>query len=176
MDHNSANRDTIRMQLLRWLDRSDAYRALQRRQRQQIAAHAEAAAVFLSGDAWWLLPQQDEPAEVAQSVGRIRDAVGRRLGLLGDEDSRVTATPVSAELMRQLDYADFVAELIQELFSPVVDASERQLMSYADLLSSVATEVAVLDGSEPSELRADRLRAHRRAVAAILLGGWTGGE
>src|SRR5437868_1796926 len=107
--------------------------------------------------------QRQAPSPTAQSLGTPMDFRGRGVQS-GGNGSPPTAAPDTAEgaaaqpagpkkaatetlaqragaLSDEIDFPDFVASLVHGTFDAIVDASIRQMESYADLVSAVAKSV-----------------------------------
>lgn len=143
------HRDAIRMELLRWLDRSPGYAALPQTERRALAGAGGQLIEFLCEDiAWLYAADDDEEPEVAP----LRDVLAHRLGLDAALDG-------ATEPGDPVGFAGFVTELVKLTFEGVVDADTATLRAYADLLTRLGQ---VAEGAPPGNT------AIQRRIAAAL--------
>jgi len=144
MTPGTTHRDAIRMELLRWLDRSPGYVSLPRNERRALAGSAARVLGFLCQDIGWLYAADDEEEP---EVAPLRDVLAHRLGL----DAPIVD---SEEPDEAVGFAGFVSELVKLTFEPMAEADTASLRAYADLLAHlgrVAEEAA--PGSTPIQRR-----------------------
>lgn len=160
MVKRSPHVDAVRTEVLRWLDRCEAFRHLDDDRRRRLAVALARVGSFLAHDALWLHTDEETRPEVASAVGALREVVADHLGLEGNpEDSTIS---MSAEMVRQIDHGDFVASVIGQLFSWIEGANGARL----ELLDETLASLGDLP-YRPEEPAIDRPR--QREIAALLV-------
>ncbi len=147
--------ETVRMELLRWLDRSSDWGRLPAERRRQLAGNAARVLDGLGADLGWLRPQLDGTDGDTTCIAALREHLAHRLGLdrpiETDEDVPDGAAP---------GFDGFVTELVDALMSWTADADVDALLALAELLDRHAVDMGpVMGGEDPA--------ARRRAAADL---------
>jgi hypothetical protein len=78
-------------------------------------------------------------------------------------------TPAQDSLVDDVDFPDFVADLIKGTFNAIVDSSIQQMEAYGELLKDVSKSV---DAFVPDDDDPDCRRRHRATLAVAVLRGF----
>jgi len=143
---NARPLDTIRMELLRWLDRNVAFREMGTEERRGLMGSASRVVEFLCDDVLWLVEADDD---FEPELAVLRQTLSSRLGLAEDVEEEDGGEPIGLQ--------GFATELVRIVFEPATDADAAALGSLASLLSDLCRTVD--RGASPT---------NRRRVAAAL--------
>lgn len=160
--------DLVRTEVRRLLDQSEAFARLEPEQKRQLSSSLVKVSEFLADPAW--LGQQADPRlgrDAVETIDRLREKVGPkgeggRLAVAQDaaEDvgSRLAEKPgqvgtdfkaggvregVDAfkNMVKTVDFPEFVSGLVQGVFEAVVKASIEQMHAYGEMMAAVAKSV-----------------------------------
>lgn len=148
-----ATGSVVRKTVRKLLQSSDAYRELPPDKQRQIAHDTVRVASYMADPHGVLskqsrvraasagaLPSRAAVAARPSKAGRARGLAAAHVAAL--RDPRVhDAAAALALLLREVDFPDFVADLIGGVFNAIVDASIRQMEAYAELIKQVAGSV-----------------------------------
>ena len=127
----------VRENVAEILRRTAAYWRLDDEDRRALADNIVKAGAFISGAATGVVPEQAE-------IGGRRVLLHGRADAAGD-DLTVSAArqdpQPSTDMIQRVDFPQFVAGLIDGVFSAIVTFSIQQTEAYAELLQSVAKSV-----------------------------------
>jgi len=114
---------------------SSSYRALPADRRREIAKDTARVAAYLV-DPHGLLAQEFQKPLLARLV-----TSGTAGGIKTRPDTIRMSPQVMDELVQAVDFPNFVADLINSVFSAIVNSSIRQMEAYAELLAAVSKSV-----------------------------------
>lgn len=146
-------RDRVRGEVLSVLVRSPAYRELPEDVGAQLADDMTRVGELLADKAWLTHPF---PAVAGAPADRQPDAVRERLDAL-------------RELVKAVDFPDFVAKLVQGVFGAIVDSSIKQMEAYAELLAAAAKTVDQFAKDTTSEAAKRELATQRQQQLATMV-------
>jgi hypothetical protein len=152
---NRHSPETVRMELLRWLDRSGGWAGLPGDRRRRLAGNAARVLDGLGADLDWLRPRDDEGDEDGPAIAALRAQLAVRLGLdrpiEEDEDVPDGDAP---------GFEGFVTELVDALMGWTADADGDALLALSELLDRHAADMGTVPGGEAPAAR-------RRAAATL---------
>jgi hypothetical protein len=160
MVKRSPHVDAVRTEILRWLDRCEAFHGLDNDRRRRLAVALSRVGSFLAHDALWLHTEEETQPQVTAAVAELRAGVADHLGLEGNPQD--PSLSMSAEMVRQIDHGDFVESVIGQLFSWLAGANAARL----ELLDETLASLGDLP-YRPEEPAIDRPR--QREIAALLV-------
>jgi hypothetical protein len=136
-----ASVSVVRSTLRKLLESSPAYRALPPDKRRDIGHNTVRVASYMA-DPDGLLSKKSRVATArAPTKGaRTRGPAAAHLAVLGDPRV-LDASAAAAALLQQVDFPEFVADLIQGTFNAIVNASIEQMKAYGKLVEQVAKTV-----------------------------------
>lgn len=136
-----ASTSVVRSNVRKLLESSPAYRALPPDKRRDIAQNTVRVASYMA-DPNGLLSKMPRlaTARAPKRGTRARGPATAHLAVL--DDPRVLDASSAAEaLLQQVDFPEFVGDLIQGTFNAIVDASIEQMKAYGKLVEQVAKTV-----------------------------------
>lgn len=141
--------DLVREEVRKVLGQSEAWRTLAGPERQSFAQNMVRVASFLSKDPGWLEAElPNENAALAGALGPVDDLKKRLAKAPGQVGAEFQAGAVRqgveefGNLVKTVDFPDFVSGLIQGVFQAIVDASIQQMEAYGELLAATAKSVS----------------------------------
>ncbi len=134
-------KEVVGEQVANLLGRSQAFRSLPRDKQAEIQRNTEDVASFLA--------EHDPDNPIAKALGngdsRRRGRRSRQSDAGGPPKFEAAAMNQGVEAIRRLinevDFPEFVSELISGTFQAIVDSSIQQMEAYAELVKSVATSL-----------------------------------
>lgn len=186
-------------QIGRSLPHSAAWRALPRIERERIRGATEQIAALLgqgedSGDPY-ALALEDAPLPVDPTVSEINRRKGdQRIqsGLVGsttqaaapqggatnanqaafNAEAAMAGTRAAGNLIREVNFTAFVAELVQGVFKAIVQSSMDQMKAYAELVQSVVGSTNEFrDQNVDDSQAADHLQSRYPNIFQVSVGG-----
>lgn len=138
----------VRGEVRRILEDSSAWRDLGPDERTAFAQNMVKVGSYLAEDPGWLDAETpDATPEMAAALGPIDDLKGRlakKPGHIGKEFEAGALQQGVREfgnLVKTVDFPEFVSGLIQGVFQAIVDASIQQMEAYGELLAATAKSV-----------------------------------
>jgi hypothetical protein len=139
--------DVVRSEVRKLLESTPAYAKLAPGDRTRVANDLVRVASYLSNRDWLepspagaLAEQQQPPPPIDQLKRRLAGPPGS-----ANKDFQANAVKQGVEqfgeLVKKVDFPQFVSGLVQGVFSAIVDASIRQMEAYAELLAATAKTV-----------------------------------
>src|SRR5687768_6362153 len=154
MEADARPLDLVRGEVKQILNQSPAWQELDPEQRRAFAQNMVKVSHFLAKDPGWLDLADDPgvdapPAPAATALAKagepIEDLKKRMAGKPGQVDFKASAVRQGVEefgnLVKTVDFPDFVSGLIQGVFQAIVDASIQQMQAYGELLAATAKSV-----------------------------------
>jgi hypothetical protein len=133
----SVARSTVR----KLLESSPGYRALPPDKRRDIAHNTVRVASYMADPHGLLSKKPRVAAARAPTKGaRVRGPAAAHLAVLGDPRV-LDASAATAALLQQVDFPEFVGDLIQGTFNAIVNASIEQMKAYGKLVEQVTKTV-----------------------------------
>ena len=141
--------DLVRSEVRQVLDASPAWRSLGVEQRREFARNMVKVGDYLSEDPGWL-DAKDPPIASAQmaaalgEVAELKDRLAKKPGMVGREfkaGAMQQGVESFGDLVKTVDFPEFVSGLIQGVFQAIVDASIQQMDAFGELLSATAKSV-----------------------------------
>lgn len=141
--------EVVRHEVKGVLEQSDAWRRLGADERAAFANNMVRVAHYLAKDPGWLdapVPAGESPA-VAEALGPIDDLQKRLAKAPGQVGQEFEAGAMRqgvqefGNLVRTVDFPEFVSGLIQGVFQAIVDASIQQMEAFGELLAATAKTV-----------------------------------
>jgi len=159
-----ASVSVVRSTVRKLLEPSPAFRALPPDKRRDIAHNTVRVASYMA-DPNGLLSKKPRVATArAPTKGaRTRGPAAAHLAVLGDPRV-LDASAAAAALLQQIDFPEFVADLIQGTFNAIVNASIEQMKAYGKLIEQVAKAVDRFKEDSISDARAREWLAQRFAA------------
>jgi hypothetical protein len=147
----------VRQQVRDLLTSSSSYRALPADRRREIAKDTTRVAAYLV-DPHGLLTQEFQRPLLGGLV--TSGTAERRLGGIKTRPDTIQMNPQALdELVQAVDFPNFVQELINGVFSAIVNLSIQQMEAYAELLAAVSKSV--------DEFVADNITDHSARDALV---------
>jgi hypothetical protein len=145
----STDLDLVRGEVRRVLADSAAWRELSPEQRKAFASHMVKVGHFLARDPGWLeaptpAPATPQMAEALDAVDELKNRLAQKPGHIGEEFQAGAVRQGVEEfgnLVKTVDFPEFVSGLIQGVFQAIVDASIQQMEAYGELLAATAKSV-----------------------------------
>jgi hypothetical protein len=146
--------DAVRSEVRSILEATPAFRAMAAPDQKALANSMVRVGTFLAKDPGWL----DEPIATAQAansapgaaaeekdpVGDLKQRMANKQGLVGQEFKAGAVregVEQYGELVKKVDFPNFVSGLVNGVFNAVVKASIDQMKAYGELLSACAKTV-----------------------------------
>lgn len=138
----------VRSEVKNVLDQSDAWKRLSGEDRKAFAANMVKVSSFLADDPGWL--ESDDPpqsaglAEASNPIADLKKRLAGKPGHIGEEfDAGAMRQGVEefGNLVKTVDFPEFVSGLIQGVFQAIVDASIQQMEAYGELLAATSKAV-----------------------------------
>lgn len=156
-----ARKDLVRAEVRRLLERAPAFGWLSTEGRRQTAHDTVMVGERLADPGWLEAEPVGKPAAEAMSALRERIAGPRATGLAqgtgGDFKAGAGAEAVQAfdQLVKTVDFPQFVASLIHGVFQAIVDASIQQMQAYQTLVASIVKSAAQVgqESTTPAQAR-----------------------
>jgi hypothetical protein len=159
-----ASVSVVRSTVRKLLESSPAYRVLPPDKRRDIGHNTVRVASYMA-DPNGLLSEKPRlaTARTPKKGARTRGPAAAHLAVLGDP--RVLDGSAAAEaLLQQVDFPEFVSDLIQGTFNAVVNASIEQMKAYGKLVEQVAKTVERFKQDSISDAQARDWLAQRFAA------------
>jgi hypothetical protein len=159
-----ASVSVVRNTVGKLLESSPAYRALPPDERRDIAHNTVRVASYIA-DPNGLLSKKPRVAttRAPKKGARVRSPAAAHLAVPGDPRVR-DASAAAAALLQQVDFPEFVGDLIQRTFNAIVHASIEQMKAYGKLVEQVAQTVDRFKEDSISDARARDWLAQRFAA------------
>jgi hypothetical protein len=143
---------TVRSEVRSLLERTPAFRALAAPDRKALANAMVRVGAFLADDApGWLAEAQAEgdgggasPEQKKDPVGDLKQRLAEKPGQVGQEFKAGAVregVEQFGELVKKVDFPNFVSGLVNGVFNAVVKASMDQMKAYGELLAACAKTV-----------------------------------
>lgn len=143
---------TVRSQVRSILEHTDAFRALPASDQRSLANAMVRVSAFLADDGpGWLAQAQAAPAAAKPTAEQEKDPIGDLKQRLADQPDQVgqdfkagavrEGVEQYGELVKKVDFPNFVSELVNGVFNAVVKASIDQMKAYGELLAACAKTV-----------------------------------
>jgi len=180
MEPDARPLDLVRGEVKEILNQSPAWQGLDGEQRRAFAQNMVKVSHFLAKDPGWLdLADEsaaDEPVPTATGLAKaaepIEDLKKRLAGKPGQVDFNAAAMRQGVEqfgnLVKTVDFPDFVSGLIQGVFQAIVDASIQQMQAYGELLAATAKSVDQFASDHISDDQAREQLATRNPSVVVL--------
>jgi hypothetical protein len=148
MKPDAAGLDIVRNEVLKVLRQSPAWGRMATADRRAFAQNMLKVGTYLAEDPGWLdapLPAGSEG--LAEALGPIEDLKGRLAKEPGQVGQTFKAGAMRqgveefANLVKTVDFPEFVGGLIHGVFQAIVDASIQQMEAYGELLAATAKSV-----------------------------------
>lgn len=144
--------DNVRNEVRSILDKSSAWQNLSADERKDFAKNMVKVSHYLAKDPGWLDTPMDTSemadtqglSEVLGPVKDIKKRLAEKPGTVGQEfqaGALREGTETFRQLVRAVDFPEFVSSLIQGVFQAIVDASIQQMEAYGELLAATAKTV-----------------------------------
>jgi hypothetical protein len=139
--------DAVRREVRSVLDQSQSWKDLDPERRRSFAQHMVRIGHFLAKDPAWLERAAGSDQGVAKAFGPVDDLQKRLAGKPGHigEEFKAGALRQGVEefgnLVKTVDFPNFVSGLIQGVFQAIVDASIQQMEAFGELLAATAKSV-----------------------------------
>lgn len=159
-----ASVSVVRSTVRKLLESSPAYRALPPDKRRDIAHNTVRVASYMA-DPDGLLSKKPRvvTARAPRKGARARSPAAAHLAVLGDPRV-LDASAAAAALLQQVDFPEFVGDLIQGTFNAIVNASIEQMKAYGKLVEQVAKTVDRFKEDNISDAQARDWLAQRFAA------------
>ena len=138
----------VRAEVGKVLNQSDSWNQLSDQERRAFAQNMVKVASFLAEDPGWLDASTPAGAEsMAEAMGPVDDLKKRlaeKPGQVGQEfeaGAMKQGVEEFGNLVKTVDFPQFVSGLIQGVFQAIVDASIQQMEAYGELLAATAKTV-----------------------------------
>jgi hypothetical protein len=151
MAETPSDLDLVRAQVKQILGDSAGWKSLDPGERRAFAQNMVKVAHFLARDPGWLdVPDPPAAAALAEGLaGRSKDPISDLKGRLaqkpGQVDFQANAMKQGVQefgnLVKTVDFPEFVSGLIHGVFQAIVDASIQQMQAYGELLAATAKTV-----------------------------------
>lgn len=149
MESEGRKLDTVRREVRQILAQSPGFRALDGGQRRAFAQNMVKVADFLAEDPGWLdAPRTKETDALVEAQADPTQDLKKRLagkpGQVGQEfeaGAMKQGVQEFGNLVKTVDFPEFVSGLIQGVFQAIVDASIQQMEAYGELLAATAKSV-----------------------------------
>lgn len=171
--------DTVRGEVRRILERSPAFHALGPEDRRRFAGDMVKVSSFLADPAW--LEGKPPPAAraLADPVDALKERLAQKPGQIGKEfEAGATRQGVEqfGELVKKVDFPEFVSGLIQGVFQAIVDASMQQMKAYGELLAAAAKSTSQFADDHITDAQARDFVMNRNPSKLKLATGEGGGQ
>jgi hypothetical protein len=169
MEENRRELDVVRHEVKDILSQSAGFRALGPDERRSFAKNMVKVAQFLAQDPGWLdaesAPEAEALAEAKKDpVEDLKKRLAQKPGQVG-KDFEAGAVKQGVEqfgnLVKTVDFPEFVSGLIQGVFQAIVDASIQQMEAYGELLAATAKSVGEFASDHISDDQAREQLASR---------------
>ena len=144
----TAQLDVVRGEVAKVLNDSAAWRQLDPRRRKTFAQHMTQVASYLAQDPGWLDAATPPGAEgLAEAMGPVDDLKKRLADKPGQIGAEFQAGGMRqgveefGNLVKTVDFPEFVGGLIHGVFQAIVDASIQQMEAFGELLAATAKSV-----------------------------------
>jgi len=134
-----ASATVVRSAVRQLLQSSPSYRQLPPDKQREIASDMVRVASYMA-DPGGLVSRTPPTAPAPRKSARARGPAAAHLAVLGNPKV-LDAGAAAAALLQQVDFPDFVGDLINGVFSAIVNASIQQMEAYANLIKQVASSV-----------------------------------
>jgi hypothetical protein len=138
----------VRREVDRVLGRSEAWKNLPDNERRSFALNMAKVAAYLTEDPGWLdahtPPEAEGMAEALGPVDDLKKRLAEKPGQVGAEfeaGAMRQGVEEFGNLVKTVDFPEFVSGLIQGVFQAIVDASIQQMEAYGELLAATAKTV-----------------------------------
>lgn len=136
----------VRQEVQGVLGQSDAWRKLSPAQRLSFANNMVKVSHYLAKDPNWLNSDLPTPlsAEALGPIDDLKKRLAEKPGQVGAEfkaGAMREGTEGFRQLVKSVDFPEFVSGLIQGVFQAIVDASIQQMEAYGELLAATAKTV-----------------------------------
>lgn len=139
--------EAVRREVRNVLDQSQSWKDLDPERRRSFAQHMVRIGHFLAKDPAWLERAPASDPGVAKAFGPVDDLQKRlaaKPGHIGEEFKAGALRQGVEEfgnLVKTVDFPNFVSGLIQGVFQAIVDASIQQMEAFGELLAATAKSV-----------------------------------
>jgi hypothetical protein len=139
--------DLVRTEVRKVLEQSQAWQNLAPSARQEFARNMVKVGSYLAKDPGWLDAEAPPGMATAEAMGPVDDLKARLAKPPGQVGAEFQAGAVKqgveafGDLVKTVDFPEFVSGLIQGVFQAIVDASIQQMEAYGELLAATAKSV-----------------------------------
>lgn len=133
--------DTVRAEVRRILERSPAFLALAPDERRRFAGDMVRVSSFLADPGWLEKSGAPQAGGLADAVENLKERLAQKPGQVGQEFKAGAVregVEQFGEMVKKVDFPEFVSGLIQGVFQAIVDASMQQMKAYGELLAVAA--------------------------------------
>src|SRR5882672_10339812 len=177
---NPKQKGEVRAQVSQFLAKSQAFSGLSPSQREQVIADTGKVVEAMAegraaSDPYAIAADSAGGGRVSTAGGQIGQQIGTTAGNLLQKQVAPTGSIIdvgvqeAAKMIREINFPDFVAKLIEGTFHAIVKSSIEQMRAYADMVRSVSTSLNDFRDRNTTENQArDHLASQYPSLLAVV--------